>query len=96
VTWNNPGGTGLDFIELDGNPIHDSSGGWTDPNSPSEFAESGGEWTWTSANGPRTINNGGNEWLDIDFDPDDPMTGANSITVTFDGPINCFLEDSIP
>jgi len=96
VTWNNPGGTELDFIELGGNPIHDSTGGWTDPNSPSEFAESGGEWSWDSGNGPRTISAGGNEWLEINFDPDDPMTGTNSIEVTFGGPVNCYLQDSIP
>ncbi len=32
----------------------------------------------------------------IDFDPDDPLTGSNSIKVTFDGTANCYIESSIP
>jgi hypothetical protein len=96
VNWNNPGGTVLDYVQLGGTFIQDHNGGWNDPSSPSEFAESGGEWTWTSDNSDRTINNGGNQWLEIDFDPDDPMTGANSIEATFGGPVNCYLDSSIP
>jgi hypothetical protein len=96
VNWNNPGGTVLDYVQLGSTLINDHNGGWNDPSSPSEFAESGGEWTWTSSNNSRRITNHTTKWLEIDFDPDDPMTGANSIEVTFGGPINCYLDSSLP
>jgi hypothetical protein len=94
VNWNNPGGLALASVELGGSTIY--SGG-PDSSSPSEFAETGAELDWNSGTtGARTISSGGVEWLIIDFEPDDPLTGSNSIKVTFDGTANCYIESAIP
>lgn len=94
VNWNNPGGLTLDSVELNGSTIY--SGG-PDSSSPSEFAETGAELDWDSGTtGARTISSGGNEWLVIDFTPDNPLMGSNSIKVTFGGTANCYIESSIP
>jgi hypothetical protein len=94
VNWDDLGGLTLALVELggefSGSTIYSGS---PDPSSPSEFAETGAELDWDSGTtGARTINSGGAEWLVIDFNPDNPVTGTNSIKVTFDLPANCSLN----
>ncbi len=94
VNWNNPGGLALASVEFGGSVIYSGS---SDSSSPSEFAVTGAELDWDSGTtGARSISSGGNEWLIIDFNPDNPLTGSNSIRVTFEAPANCFIESNIP
>jgi hypothetical protein len=94
VDWNDPGTLALATVELGGSTIYSGS---PDPSPLSEFAETGAELDWDSGTtGARTISSGGDEWLIIDFEPDDPLTGSNSIKVTFGGTANCYIESSIP
>ncbi len=95
MNWNDPGTLALATVELDGSTII-SRGARILPHRANLLKQAR---NWTGILAPlvaRTISSGGEEWLIIDFEPDDPLTGSNSIKVTFGGTANCYIESAIP